>query len=283
MYKFFLTLLLLMITINHPVSAQQKINIAVNDAAGSIVGWWFPVTQALQPTVISLHGCGGPYNASSTLLSTHRNDAQRYNKLGWNWLVLDSFSSRGIKGICEIVNNQRTVTVKVRANDLGAAITWLTSQAAVDPKTIAVLGRSHGAQTVIEALNHKQHQLFALPLAAGIALYPGCTATVRDQNYVLDTALLILVGALDNWTPPEPCEKLYQRTRINQPDQTIQFESYPESYHGFDTTNPVRERLNLPNASAGKAMTGGNPTSKAAAEAKIEHFLTAQFARARAK
>ena len=109
---------------------------------------------------------------------------------------------------------------------------------------------------------------------AAIALYPSCAASLRNERYATAVPLLLLVGALDDWTPPQPCEDLVRRLESNTPTPAVQFVSYADSYHGFDSSTPVRTLKNIPSGVDGRSVrVGGNPAARADALGRIDQFL----------
>jgi dienelactone hydrolase len=271
------------------VGAVNAQGTQVNILEGSLTGWWFPAGDSnslttaptsraptsARPTVVSLHGCGGAYRADGRLTQIHLDDAQRYNAKGWNWLVLDSFTAKGFKSICEIPLAKRPSRSVDRAADAYAALQWLAKQPNVDVTKLAILGRSHGAGGVVIASSRRTYERYEIKPAASIALYPGCVVAANGR-YELAIPMLMLLGAADNWTPAEPCQKFAQAVNT-QKGPAIDVETFADSQHGFDSGNPVRERGNIPHVPSGKVMVGGNPAAKQKAEQRIIEFLTAAF------
>jgi dienelactone hydrolase len=76
-------------------------------------------------------------------------DAGYFNDEAIHFLVLDSFTPRGIGSICETLPAARRVNESDRRDDAYAAIRWLAARPDVDPSRIVVIGRSHGGSTVL--------------------------------------------------------------------------------------------------------------------------------------
>jgi dienelactone hydrolase len=91
---------------------------------------------------------------------------------------------------------------------------------------------------------------------------------------VFDIPVLMLLGEKDDWTPPARCFQLAERTRQMQPDADLSVRVYPDSYHGFDGTAPVRFRTDVSNGvdPAGVHL-GANPVTGAQALAEMDAFL----------
>jgi dienelactone hydrolase len=86
--------------------------------------------------------------------------------------------------------------------------------------------------------------------------------------------LLILTGALDDWTPAEPCRKMVEISRAAGHD--IDIVVYPDAHHSFDSNYPVRfvAERNNPSAPTGRgATTGGNAEAWADAKTRVARFF----------
>ena len=96
---------------------------------------------------------------------------------------------------------------------------------------------------------------------------------LRKRHADLGTVpLLLQIGALDDWTPAPPCEALVQQLRA-RPGTDVELHVYPDSYHGFDGTAPVRLRTDVPNGNSGRGVhLGGNPPARAQALQALDAF-----------
>ena len=82
----------------------------------------------------------------------------------------------------------------------------------------------------------------------------------------------MLLGALDDWTPPQPCVDFARQLQA-RPGSDVAVQVYEGSYHGFDGTAPVRLRADVPNGvSAQGVHQGGNPEARARALAALDAF-----------
>ena len=114
-----------------------------------------------------------------------------------------------------------------------------------------------------------------------IAFYPGCSSFLK-QPFRLQAPVLMLLGEKDDWTPPGRCLELAERTRKAQPDVDLDVHLYSDSHHGFDSTQPLRFRVDVSNGVNPKGVhSGGNRTARAAALAEIDSFLVSRLAPAR--
>lgn len=264
-----------------PLQAMEKVAIPSLEGKLELSGYWFPVAaaagQALS-AVISLHGCSGMLNSSGKPVAGVARDAGYFNAENIHWLALDSFSARGVKSICEIPSARRSINEEDRREDVYAALQWLARQPSVDARRIAVLGRSHGAQTVLSTINGGDPRVRAQPLlpSAAIALYPGCTRFNAMKSYELAVPLSLMSGELDDWTPARPCVLLHDKLTRAGNGMRFDITVYPGSYHGFDGTAPVRVRTGL-GISRGSAHVGGNAEAREQAHARIFEFLSSQW------
>jgi dienelactone hydrolase len=187
---------------------------------------------------------------------------------GFHVLFPDSFAARGVRQLCTIPPRERQMRAADRAADIHAALDWAAARADVDAARIVVLGWSHGGSALLAALNHK---LGPQPLQAraAIAFYPGCAPYARGPGTYLPVApLLILIGALDDWTPPAPCVELSKWT------PKVMVRVYPESYHGFDApSSPVRVRTDVPTPRGAGVTVGSNAAARKAAYEEMFRFL----------
>ena len=246
---------------------------------------------ARHPAVVALHGCGGLYSALPTrrdfLSVRHRAMAELLADEGYVVLLPDSFRPRGQEEICTIEARQRTITQVHRLRDAQGALAYLQQRADVAPDHIAVLGWSHGGSAVLAAENAKlptvarwKDRPGAPPyFRAGVAFYPGCVDSLRARGgYAVAAPLTIFVGAVDDWTAPEPCIDL--AARLVAAGEPVTITVYPDTYHGFD--NPAaqgRLRLEVPNGvHPGAGVTvAPNPAARGDAYARLKRFLRAEI------
>lgn len=235
---------------------------------------WLPAPGGgTGPAVLALHGCGGLYNRDGrTLDARYPEYAARLHAAGVHVLLTDSFTPRGARQICSVKHGDRSITVETRRQDAIAAVRWLQARSEVDPQRIVLLGWSHGAMTLLTAINAARAP-HAAPLAGAIAFYPGCRATLQ-QPFRLDTPLLLLLGEKDDWTPPGRCIALAERVSQAQPQADLTLRVYPDAYHGFDSARPVRLRADVPNGvNPAGVHVGGHPEARAAALAEFDRFV----------
>jgi dienelactone hydrolase len=212
------------------------------------------------PAVVMLHDCSGLGPRSS-------GSPGRWTKLllerGYVVLTPDSFSTRGFPdGVC---TNASRAPLRVapgqRVHDALEALEYAKTLPYVDARHVGVMGGSHGGSTTLATLGQ------AGGFAAGVALYPRCT--VAGVSYTPSAPLLILAGALDDWTPADECRPLAQQKGVT-------LHIYPGAHHSFDSDRPVRyvaERVNPSSPSGRGATTGGNGQAWAAAIDEVSAFF----------
>jgi dienelactone hydrolase len=189
-----------------------------------------PQREGPFPAVVLLDGCGGVSEFMDSW-------ADKLASLGYVALVLDSFGPRGEpKGICA---KPLLIPHTVRSQDAFDAKVYLGGLPFVDRNRIAVMGFSHGGLSALCAVSDSNYAAVAMmvkatpsrkiedPFRAAIAFYPYCRGKLEDSN----APLLILSGGVDDWCPPDVCQK-------NMPSgkaaQEIIFKVYPGATHGFD-------------------------------------------------
>ncbi|MFN7864509.1 MAG: dienelactone hydrolase family protein [Curvibacter sp.] len=226
-----------------------------------------------RPAVVALHGCNGPYDSRGELNELQRRYAADLNAAGLHVLVLDSFSVRGVREICSLKSSRRPVTLADRRDDVGAALAWLAARPDVDATRLVLLGWSHGAQTVLAALDAGDPAVQARKVhpRAAVAFYPGCSGPQRSVNYRLQAPLLMLLGEKDDWTPVGPCVELHRRLSPYAP--RFELVVYPDSHHAFDIGLSVRVRDNVGSTASGTATVGANPAAREASRTRMLAFL----------
>jgi dienelactone hydrolase len=174
------------------------------------------------PAVVVLHGCGGFHE---DMLAW----ADRLRRWGYVALAVDSFGPRGIETACGSFVDQPV--------DAFQALAYLKAQPYVLADHVAVLGFSMGGASVLAALERGSISgLFPDKFRAGVALYPPCSGS----SGVMTAPTLVLIGALDDWTPASACEAMAAGrseigiSRSSGDRSLVQLIIYPDAHHGFD-------------------------------------------------
>ncbi len=261
------------------VQAQMAVDVpSLDQRAGTAItmpAFWFAAdTVKPAPALLLLHGCGGVYNARGALAQRYRELAARLNAIGIHVLVTDSLAPRGERELCTQKNGERAVTQLNRRRDALGALQWLAARADVDPARLGLLGWSNGGSTVLAASNQLNPEVSASAIkpSLAVAFYPGCVSELA-RGYHATAPLLLLIGEADDWTPADPCRQLARQAG----GATVQIETYPGAYHGFDGSSPVRLRSDVPNGvHPGRGVhVGGQPEARAASAQALERFVRA--------
>ena len=175
------------------------------------------------PAIILLHGCAGMYTKSKS--NIYHAWVTRLVSWGYVTFQVDSLGPRNQTSIC---GNGYKVHTLERIHDAFAGKSYLESQSYVDDKRIAVMGWSHGAWTLLYAVDKNHMDGYgADPFKAAIAFYPYCEFT----PFQLNAPLLILIGEEDDWTPAYLCKNMELGSETSK---EITLKVYPNAYHGFD-------------------------------------------------
>ena len=242
---------------------------------------WLPAPQSAaqaqpfaQPAVLALHGCGGLYAKGGALSSRYRETAETLHAAGYAVLMPDSFGSRGLRDVCQTRYSDRTLNVNDRVQDARAALVWLAAQPGVDAQRIGVMGWSNGGTTTLNLLVQRHtHPQEGEPALAGAAVfYPGCGPLLKHQAVADSVPLLMQLGALDDWTPAQPCVD-WATTLKARAGSDVTVHVYEGSYHGFDGKDPVRLRGDVPNGTSAQGVhQGGNPQARTESQAALQSF-----------
>lgn len=247
------------------------------DAGVVLTGHWFAPPQSDKPqaAVLALHGCGGLLDDKGRLGPSRERYVQLLHDAGIGVLFIDSFVPRGQRSICSQKPEQRTITEAHRRLDVYAGLAWLARQPGVDGQRLGVIGWSHGGQTVLSSADVSQAMVLraAVKPAALVAFYPGCSGIARVASFQPVAPLLVMSGALDDWTPAEPCRRWTQRIAGTAGGKPVEYIEYAGSYHGFDSTLPPRERGDVGGTRSGKATVGGNPVAREESATAMLRFL----------
>jgi len=177
------------------------------------------------PAVVYLHGCSG--------LSPNARNRMAALITGWGYvsMVVDSFTTRGIKESCD-----HLMLMPSRQADALGALLYLSKLGFVDPKRVAVVGSSQGGIVALQLASTHPVDLFSIPddlkFKAAVAYYPLCSVAT-DQ---LTIPSLILIGELDDWTPAKDCQRWMER-RAGK-GAPVRLVIYPGAYHAFEFPNP---------------------------------------------
>lgn len=180
------------------------------------------------PAVIGLHGCGGMHETTKQRLTDD------LVARGYVILLVDSYATRGIdaaRGFEQACTTRAFATYLKRLPDAYGALVFLARQAFVDPQRVAAVGFSAGGRIALTAAEARPFELVVPPgnlrFRAAVAFNPPCKAAVARPAI----PTLILIGALDDWTPAADCsEKVAMWGNGGPPVELV---VYPGAHHGF--------------------------------------------------
>lgn len=188
------------------------------------------------PAVVFLHGCEGVNFDDDAYNST----ASLFIDRGYVVLQVDSFGPRGangVDGVCDGTNWSET-NPSVRARDAHAGKDYLANLSYVGADRIAVMGWSHGANSVLYAVSNSaiHEPIRPRPFRAAIAFYPRCDLTLPRLN----APLLVLIGDADDWSHAAYCKSMELQGDTTHEYQLI---VYPGATHAFDSPGEPWEYL----------------------------------------
>ena len=204
-------------------SASQRLNSIEVIPGDRIQGYLAkPEGAGPFPAVIGLHGCAGMHDTTKQRLTDDLVD--------WGYVILlvDSYATRGIEHAC---TSSAFATIIKRTRDAYGALVFLARQTFVNPKHVAAVGFSAGAWVTLSVAEPNSFQLFVPPsnlrFQAAVAFYPPCQqAGVRPE-----IPTLVLIGALDDWTPAADCSNKVAAWGNDGPP--IELVVYPGTHHSF--------------------------------------------------
>jgi dienelactone hydrolase len=230
------------------------------------------------PAIAMLHGCSGLRTRSGGVQAKPRFWAEHFRARGYVTLLVDSFSTRGIDEVC--TGRHLLSPVRDRADDARGALRYLQARADVRTDRIGLLGWSNGAAATLSVLLDEGSP--ARDFRAAVAFYPNCTRQYPGgPDFRTYAPLYVLVGSLDDWTPPAPCVALVEGARAR--GAPIAIKVYPGAHHSFDAPEmPIRYRPEVRNHSKTTdgccgATVGTDPAARADAIAEVTRFFATQL------
>lgn len=228
------------------------------------------------PAVVMVHGCGGAYGKDGLLNARHHMWGEYLAGQGYVVLMLDSFTSRGLREICTTKFSERTLKESDRVGDAYAALAYVRQLPGVIANRVALLGWSHGGGVTLDAISRLPSATAGKGFAAAVAFYPGCTSrNKRAASFHPYAPLLLLIGESDDWTPAAPCQALAESVAAR--GEPMHIVTYPDTYHDFDspalTSKRVRSEVpNGVNPGAG-VTTAPNPQAREDAKLRVAAFF----------
>ncbi|GAA5179052.1 hypothetical protein GCM10025771_20000 [Niveibacterium umoris] len=253
----------------------KEVSIPAGGNAPALRAFLFEPTGAgAHPAVLMLHGCGGAYARNGELNARHQMWGEALAARGYVALMLDSFSTRGLREICTQKFAERSIHQADRVDDAVRALRWLHAQPGIGGHDVGLIGWSNGGGTVLDTITAP------LPgdtgFTAAASFYPGCTPRLEHAHSFHPTApTLLLIGEADDWTPAAPCVELASLLKAR--GEPLDLVTYPDTFHDFD--NPALKaphvRSEVPNGvHPGKGVTvAPNPAAREDAMKRVFDFF----------
>lgn len=252
-------------------SAMERISLSGPGGVTLTAALYMPSGVGPFPAVVALHGCAGLGGRNGQPSARHHDWGERLALQGFLVVMPDSFASRGLGSQCQV--RQRDVRASgLRVEDAHAARRWLQARPDVKANAVSLLGWSNGASSVLYAVR-TGGKVEGRDFARAVAFYPGCRVPSKN-GYGARVPLFILMGADDNWTPPEPCRELVAKSKGK--GARVDYREYPGAVHDFDHPNlPMRTRTGLAytGSGTGEAQLGTDPAARADALARVPAYL----------
>jgi dienelactone hydrolase len=160
-----------------------------------------------------------------------------------------------------------------RVADANTARRWLEQQPDVRPDHISLLGWSNGGSSVLWAIR-PQHKSDGKPdFRSAVALYPACRR-LETTAWSTRVPTLILIGAADDVSSPQECERMVAGAKGRSARITIVV--YPGALHDFDHPNrtpQVRTGYAFSADGSGRIHTGTNAAARADSIKRVPQWL----------
>jgi dienelactone hydrolase len=226
------------------------------------------------PAIVALHDCDGLRGMTGRVRRPLDDWGRRLAATGFAVLFPDSYASRDVSRQC---SNRAP---KVRPNrervaDVQAARGWLLQQDFIRKDRINLLGWANGGIAVLWAVRPNLEPDDDRPdFRSAAVFYPGCRR-LGDTAWSTRVPTLVLIGALDDWTPARHCEQMIKGARGRSAQAVIV--KYKGAHHAFDHENlPIRQRRRVAFApdGAGRVTVGTNAEARADALKRIPQWFS---------
>ena len=196
------------------------------------------------PALVLVHQCGGlVFGGGRRQNESMLNWAKEAVARGYVALLMDSFGQRGVDTVC--FGAKGGVGFPRGVKDALQAAQHLQKFDFVDKNRIALAGYSWGAMVGLLASSAglSSKLLPGVRFSAVVSFYPGCpTKNPRGEPipnpYVrpdIDRPLLVLMGELDNETPPDECVE--QLSPLKAAGAPVEWHIFPQTTHCWDCRN----------------------------------------------
>ena len=254
-----------------PAAAQSTVEIPGNPALKAVL--YRPPGAGPFAAVVALHGCSGLGSRGGPVGIRYRDWAERLTAAGFVVLFPDSFGSRGLGPQCA-VKTRKVRASRERVDDARAARRWLQDQAFVKADRVSLMGWSNGAVSTLWTVRPQAAAPDGKPdFRSAVALYPGCRQ-LGERAWSARLPTLILIGAADDWTPADACQRMVAEAR--QRSALVSLVSFPGAYHGFDHPDMklrVRTGMAFSADGSGRVHLGTDPAARAEAIRRVPEWL----------
>jgi dienelactone hydrolase len=265
--------LLAFLLAGHGAMAANPESVELRDGETTLKGLLYrPDGNGPFPAVVALHNCGGLVNASGAVAARYHDWAQQLVKAGFVVLFPDSYGSRGLGNQCAN-RNQSVRAERERVADATAARRWLQQQPDVKPDRISLLGWSNGASGVLWTVRPHPGRDDKPDFRSAVAFYPACRR-LNATAWSARVPTLILIGALDDWSSAQECERMVAGARGRSARASIVV--YPGAFHDFDhPSRPPQIRVGYAFSAdgSGRIHSGTNATARADAQKRVTQWL----------
>lgn len=185
------------------------------------------------PVVMFVHASGGASLFSNEWFKFNRLMAKALLKKGIAVMFLDNFSARGEKNTYK---NQTTINHWGTFIDAFKALEYLSNDSRVNIKKVGITGWSRGGAISLMASEKRLRDALVskdLYFAAAQPRSPPCNSIGMFLNPqpIKETKTWLVLGGVDNYTPPGPCVELGEKYKANGAD--IEITVKKGWHHGF--------------------------------------------------
>jgi dienelactone hydrolase len=224
------------------------------------------------PAVVAMHNCAGLMNASGAMRTRYRDWAQQLVRMGFVVLFPDSYGPRGLGSQCGD-RNQTIRSDHERVADAAAARRWLQQRGDVKGDRISLIGWSNGGTSVLWTVRPRGKHEERNDFRSAVAFYPACRR-LDTTAWSARVPTLILIGALDDWSSSQECERMVAGAKGRSARASIVV--YPGAFHDFDhPSRPLQVRGGFARSAdgSGRIHTGTNATARADAQKRVAQWL----------